>query len=110
MTPYLHSSPAEECSVPPEPSFEQTDKEKVDTFKATMFSASTVYVHYDAPKPRPKPPARRKRELDFCDNPTQHPTELQLNPIQSNFDPRLGLQGNWFETTHHPPQELLSNF
>ena len=51
--------------MPPEPSFEQTDKEKVDTFKATMFSASTVYTHYDAPKPRPKPPTRQKRELDF---------------------------------------------
>ena len=30
-----------------------------------MFSASTVYAHYDAPKRRPKPPTRRKRELDF---------------------------------------------
>merc|ERR1712030_52877 len=42
-----------------------------------------------------------------CDNPTQHPTQLQLNPIQSNFNP------GWGYTViglNHPPPHHAQTF
>ena len=41
----------------------------------------------------------KKNYEDNCDNPTQHPTQLQLNPIQ--LQPTLGLHCNWFDPPHY---------